>query len=141
MPKVTPLRRRSLPQEWPEAREELDVLYNEWPGIRTAVDRNTWIMGGLTAVAMVVFSAAVYILAGQINRVLAVAPVSQQERVAAIADVLGDIPDTPMLRLQSGPYTGAPTVRAIQSRLPTVRGITGRERNQACDSSPGLCWP
>ena len=151
MAKVTHIhtrKRRPLEQEWPSAREqieeEFDDVYRDRAQLgemRFAVARNTYVLAGFSAVAICVLTAFLWFISQQINRVLAVAPVSTQERVAAIADVMGDIPQGRRERLQSGPYRGAPTVRALQARLPNVRGITARERNAACDQVPALCAP
>ena len=146
MAKVTVLRpqrrRQPLSHDWTEAREQIDA---ELDGFSRAVDRIVFVIKMASAVVLSVLTgalAAFFMLIGaQVDRLLAVAPMTTQERVAQIADVMGDIPATPTLRLQSGPYRGAPTVRALQARLPDVRGITSRERNAACDQVPGLCAP
>lgn len=68
-----------------------------------------------------------------------VAVTTQEERLEAIADVLADIPRDDAYRLQSGPLRGSPTVAAVQARLPTVRGVTARERDAACLRVPEAC--
>lgn len=152
----TDRRRVAIPDDWPAARQEIEREFSEvWSAfaamsddvhaIRRLMERNTWRVGIIWAIAIAIGLAGLTILSRQIDRSFAQSSAAAQtakvERIEAITDALVDIPRTPALRIQSGPRRGSPTVAALQARLPTVRGITARERDAACLRALDACQP
>lgn len=86
-------------------------------------------------------TAVSYVVQKQMDRLYELSMGVDNKRLTAIAAAMATIPETPRLRLKTGPRKGAPTVVALQEALPYLGHISARERDMACDRVPLVCQP